>query len=91
MIGKEGDKKESLARFSITSYKKLMTINTLSSKYKKYSKIFKELEEGLSLLKHLEDDYEIVLNEPEKLKIGLIYVINEVESKTLQAYIKKNL
>ena len=91
MVGKEGGEKEPLARSSITSYKKLAAINTLSSEYRKYSKILKEFEGGLSLLKHLEDDYEIVLNESEKLKIGSIYAINEVESKTLQAYIEKNL
>ena len=83
MIGKEEGKKESFARSNITNYKKLATINTLSPKYKKYNKIFKEFEEGLSLLKHLENDYKIVLNESEKLKIGLIYTINEVELKTL--------
>ena len=83
MIGKEGGKKGPLARFSIISYKKLAAINTLSPEYRKYNKILKELEEDLSLLKHSEDDYKIVLNESEKLKIDLIYIINEIESKTL--------
>ena len=83
MIEKKGDKKESFARFSITNYKKLATINTLLSKYRKYNKILKELEEGLLLLKYLEDDYKIVLNELKKLKIDLIYIINKVELKTL--------
>ena len=83
MIGKEEDKKGSFARFSITNHKKLAAINILSSEYKKYNKIFKELEEGLLLLKHSEDDYKIILDESEKLKIDLIYIINEVELKTL--------
>ena len=83
MVEKKGDKKESFVYFSITSYKKLATINTLSSKYRKYNKILKEFKEDLSLLKHLEDDYKIVLNESKKLKIDLIYAINKVESKTL--------
>ena len=83
MIEKEEGKKGPLARFSITSYKKLAAINTLSPKYKKYSKILEELEGGLPLSKHSEDDYKIVLNESEKLKIDSIYVMNEVESKTL--------
>ena len=83
MIEKKEDKKESFIRFNIISYKKLATINTLSPKYKKYNKILKEFEEDLSLSKHLKDDYKIVLNELEKLKIDLIYVINEIELKTL--------
>ena len=83
MVEKKGGKKGSLTRSSITSYKELAAINTLSSKYRKYNKIFKELEEDLSLLKYLEDNYKIVLNELKKLKIDSIYVINEIESKTL--------
>ena len=83
MIGKEGDKKGPFAYFSITSYKELAAIDTLSPKYRKYNKILKELEGGLSLSKHLKDDYKIILNELEKLKIDLIYIINEVELKTL--------
>lgn len=83
MIEKKEDERESLIRFNTISYKKLTTINTLSSKYKKYSIIFKEFKEDLLLLKHLKDDYKIILNELEKLKIELIYIINEVELKTL--------
>ena len=83
MVEKEEDKKESFAYFNITSHKKLVAINTLSPKYRKYKKILKELEEDFLLLKHLEDNHEIVLDESEKLRIESIYIINEVELKTL--------
>ena len=44
-----------------------------------------------SLPKHSENDYEIVLEAPEKLATSLIYNINEEETKVFQVYIKRNL
>ena len=50
-----------------------------------------ELNGGLLLPEHFDNDYEIILNDFKKLKIELIYNLNKVKEVTLKEYIKRNL
>ena len=53
------------------------TLEFIPLKYKEYNNVFEEPEKSFPLPKHFENDYEIVLETPEKLATGFIYNTNE--------------
>lgn len=54
-----------------------MNCNIIRLKYRKYKEVFKKSKEGYSLLYYSEDNYEIVFENLEKIRIKSLYNINE--------------
>lgn len=59
--------------------------------FKKFQDVLKEPEGGLPLPAHTQEDHEIIITDPEKLKAGPIYGLNDEQSKVLRQYIDHNL
>ena len=81
---------EIFARKNQTSCDEFATLEFIPLKYKEYNDVFEKLEKSFPLPKHFENDYEIVLETPEKLATGFIYNTNEKKTKVFQVYIKKS-
>ena len=52
-------------------------MNKISFEYRQYKNVLKKLKRELSLSNYLENDYEIILKDVNKLKIEFIYNISE--------------
>ena len=53
--------------------------------------MLKKLKEKLLLLEYSKNNYEIILEEDDKLRIDLIYSISEDQVRVYKEYIDKNL
>ena len=60
-----------------TSSKREAVVNKILFEYRQYKDVLKKFEEGLSLSNYLENDYEIILKDVSKFRIGLIYNMSE--------------
>ena len=74
-----------------TSQEELAMMENVRPKYTQYSDVLEEPSGGLPLPRNTENDHEIIINNPEKLKTGPIYSLNEEQERVLDEYLKKNL
>lgn len=70
---------------AIKNYKQIFKI---LSEYRKFTTVLLEPEGRLSLLEYFDNDYKITLSDLEKLRIELIYSLDEVKEVILKDYIK---
>ena len=78
------------ARKNQTNCDEFATLEFIPPKYKEYNDVFEKPENGFLLPKHSENDYEIVLETPEKLTTGFIYNTNEEKNGNFSNLHKKN-
>ena len=69
----------------------MIATNEISQQYKKFWEVLMKLENKLSLLKHTQNDHEIIITNSFKIKIESIYKLNDEKFKILKEYIDKNL